>query len=77
MFYKRQQTKKEPSDNKESLADLNTAVQDISLSMTRVAENVALLGIKGNADEQMKIIHQENEKVLNRIRTLYNLPPLK
>jgi division protein CdvB (Snf7/Vps24/ESCRT-III family) len=60
---------------KETIAQLTQVAEDIAESMTKVATNIALLGIEGNADEQMKIITEENNKVLNRIRTLYNLPP--
>ncbi|HNB02225.1 MAG: Ras family protein [Proteobacteria bacterium] len=60
---------------KESIHELGLMVQDIADSMTKVATNIALLGIEGNADEQMKIITEENNKVLDRIRKLYNLPP--
>lgn len=60
---------------KETIAQLTQVAEDIAESMTKVATNIALLGIEGNADEQMKIITDENNKVLNRIRTLYNLPP--
>lgn len=60
---------------KESIADLAVIVGEIADSMTKVATNVALLGVAGDADEQMKIITDENNKVLNRIRKLYNLPP--
>ena len=60
---------------KETIAQLTQVAEDIAESMTTVATNIALLGIEGNADEQMKIITDENNKVLNRIRTLYNLPP--
>jgi len=59
----------------ESIEALNLIVQDIAKSMTAVATNVALLGVEGNADEQMRIITEENNKVLNRIRQLYNIPP--
>lgn len=62
-------------NQKESIHDLGLAVQDIADSMTKVATNIALLGVEGNADEQMKIITEENNKVLDRIRKLYNLPP--
>lgn len=62
-------------NQKESIHDLGLAVQDIADSMTKVATNIALLGVEGNADEQMKIITEENDKVLDRIRKLYNLPP--
>lgn len=60
---------------KESIHELGLMVQDIADSMTKVATNIALLGVEGNADEQMKIITEENNKVLDRIRKLYNLPP--
>ncbi|AVS75942.1 Ras family protein [Paracidovorax cattleyae] len=58
----------------ESIEELGKAVEDIAESMTRVATNIALLGVEGNADEQMRIITEENNKVLDRIRKLYNLP---
>ncbi|MBO9788575.1 hypothetical protein [Xanthomonas phaseoli] len=60
----------------ESIEQLGQAVNEIADSMTKVATNVALLGVDGNADEQMRIITEENNKVLNRIRQLYNLPPM-
>ncbi len=60
----------------ESIEQLGQAVTEIADSMTKVATNVALLGVDGNADEQMRIITEENNKVLNRIRQLYNLPPV-
>jgi division protein CdvB (Snf7/Vps24/ESCRT-III family) len=60
---------------KETIAQMTQVAEDIAESMTKVATNIALLGIEGNADEQMRIITEENNKVLNRIRTLYNLPP--
>lgn len=60
----------------ESIGELGQAVQDIADSMTKVATNIAMLGVTGNADEQMKIITEENNKVLNRIRQLYNIPPV-
>ncbi|KUF20979.1 hypothetical protein [Xanthomonas phaseoli] len=60
----------------ESIEQLGQAVTEIADSMTKVATNVALLGVDGNADEQMRIITKENNKVLNRIRQLYNLPPM-
>ncbi|MBV6812416.1 Ras family protein [Xanthomonas campestris pv. passiflorae] len=60
----------------ESIEQLGQAVTEIADSMTKVATNVALLGVDGNADEQMRIITEENNKVLNRIRQLYNLPPM-
>lgn len=60
---------------KETIAQMTQVAEDIAESMTKVATNIALLGIDGNADEQMRIITEENNKVLNRIRTLYNLPP--
>ncbi|MCS3809234.1 Ras family protein [Xanthomonas sp. 4461] len=61
---------------KESIEQLGQTVTEIADSMTKVATNVALLGVDGNADEQMRIITEENNKVLNRIRQLYNLPPV-
>ncbi|MBO9769965.1 MULTISPECIES: Ras family protein [Xanthomonas] len=60
----------------ESIEQLGQAVNEIADSMTKVATNVALLGVDGNADEQMRILTEENNKVLNRIRQLYNLPPM-
>ncbi|KAF1007447.1 MAG: hypothetical protein GAK28_01789 [Luteibacter sp.] len=62
------------TDN-ETIKQLRKDVEDIAESMTKVATNVALLGIDDNADEQMRIITEENNKVLDRIRKLYNLPP--
>jgi division protein CdvB (Snf7/Vps24/ESCRT-III family) len=60
---------------KESLRELGRMVEDIAESMTKVATNIALLGVEGDADEQMRIITEENNKVLDRIRQLYQLPP--
>ena len=59
----------------ESIQQLGLIVEDIAESMTKVAVNIALLGVSGDADEQMRIITLENNKVLDRIRALYNLPP--
>ncbi|SFE15958.1 Ras family protein [Paracidovorax konjaci] len=59
----------------ESIQELGKAAEDIAASMTKVATNIALLGVEGNADEQMRIITEENNKVLDRIRKLYHLPP--
>ncbi len=59
----------------ESIEALSKAVEDIAESMTKVATNISLLGVEGNADEQMRIITEENNKVLDHIRKLYNLPP--
>ncbi|MDA8456019.1 Ras family protein [Acidovorax sp. GBBC 3334] len=59
----------------ESIQELGKAVEDIAVSMTKVATNIALLGVEGNADEQMRIITEENNKVLDYIRKLYKLPP--
>nr|WP_250877156.1 Ras family protein [Luteibacter anthropi] len=59
----------------ESIAELGQAVEQIAQSMTKVATNIALLGVEGDADEQMRIITEENNKVLDRIRKLYNIPP--
>jgi len=59
----------------ESIQQLGEAVQDIADSMSSVARNIAMLGLEGDADEQMRIITEENNKVLDRIRRLYNLPP--
>lgn len=64
------------SVRKESIQELGEAVQDIADSMSKVALNIALLGLEGNADEQMRIITEENNKVLDRIRLLYDLPPV-
>lgn len=61
--------------SQETIAQLGKVVEDIAESMTKVATNIALLGVEGNADEQMRIITEENNKVLDRIRVLYNLPP--
>lgn len=58
----------------ESIADLGKAVQEIADSMTKVATNIAMLGVEGDADEQMRTITAENNRVLDRIRKLYNLP---
>lgn len=59
----------------DSIEALGQAVEDIAQSMTTVATNIAMLGVEGDADEQMRIIKEENDKVLDRIRKLYNLPP--
>jgi division protein CdvB (Snf7/Vps24/ESCRT-III family) len=59
---------------RESIAQLGKAVEEIAASMTKVASNIALLGVEGNADEQMRIITEENNKVLDRIRQMYNIP---
>lgn len=58
----------------ESMQQLGRVVEQIADSMTIVATNIAMLGVQGDADEQMRIITEENNKVLNRIRQLYNLP---
>jgi len=58
----------------ESIEQMGKVVEQIADSMTIVATNIAMLGIQGDADEQMRIITEENNKVLNRIRQLYNLP---
>ena len=58
----------------ESIEQMSKVVEQIAESMTKVATNIAMLGIQGNADEQMRTITEENNKVLNRIRQLYNLP---
>lgn len=58
----------------ESIAQMGKVVEEIAESMTTVATNIAMLGVQGDADEQMRIITEENNKVLNRIRELYNLP---
>ena len=54
---------------------LTRIAQEMAQSMTIVAQQVALLGVEGNADEQMATIQRENDKVLDRIRQIYNLPP--
>ncbi len=59
----------------ESIAQLTEAAEQIAKSMTKVATNIALLGVEGDADKQMRIITEENNKVLDRIRKLYDLPP--
>lgn len=58
----------------ESIEQMGKVVEQIAESMTKVATNIAMLGIQGNADEQMRTITEENNKMLNRIRQLYNLP---
>jgi division protein CdvB (Snf7/Vps24/ESCRT-III family) len=57
-----------------SIAELGQIVENIATSMTKVATHIAMLGVEGDADEQMRIITEENNKVLDRIRQLYNLP---
>ncbi|MEO6278181.1 Ras family protein [Roseateles sp.] len=57
------------------IAELTDIAQQMAQSMVIVAEQVALLGVDGNADEQMATIKRENDKVLDRIRQIYNLPP--
>ncbi|RTL24395.1 MAG: Ras family protein [Burkholderiales bacterium] len=57
-----------------SIRELNQMAQDIAQSMTVVAEQIALLGVQGDADEQMATIKRENDKVLDRIRQIYQLP---
>jgi hypothetical protein len=57
------------------IAELTDIAQQMAQSMVIVAEQVALLGVEGNADEQMATIQRENDKVLDRIRQIYNLPP--
>jgi len=59
----------------QSLTHLGQVVESIADSMTKVATNIAMLGVEGNADEQMRIITEENNKVLDHIRQLYHLPP--
>ncbi|GKS86117.1 Ras family protein [Acidovorax sp. SUPP1855] len=59
----------------QSLAQLGQVVESIADSMTKVATNIAMLGVEGNADEQMRVITEENNKVLDYIRQLYKLPP--
>ncbi len=54
--------------------ELPRIAQDIAQSMTIVAEQIALLGVEGNADEQMATIKLHNDKVLDRIRQIYGLP---
>ncbi|GLQ98832.1 Ras family protein [Dyella mobilis] len=63
-------------NEKPSLAEWNAIVQSIAVSMTTVATNIAMLGVEGDADEQMRIITEENNSVLDRIRDLYNIPKL-
>lgn len=58
-----------------SIEELRQAAIDIAESMAIVATNIALLGTGGNADEQSRIITDENNKVLDLIRELYNIPP--
>lgn len=58
----------------DTLKQLARITEDIADSMTKVAVNIAMLGVQGDADEQMRIITEENNKVLDRIRQLYNLP---
>ncbi|HEX7340260.1 MAG TPA: Ras family protein [Rhodanobacteraceae bacterium] len=58
----------------QTIAQLGQTVEDIAASMTKVATNIAQLGVNGNADEQMRVITEENNKVLDRIRQLYRLP---
>ncbi len=58
-----------------SIDQLNAMAGEIAESMTKVAINIALLGVEGDADEQMRIITEENNKVLDRIRQIYDLPP--
>lgn len=58
----------------ESIDQMGKIVEQIADSMTTVATNIAMLGMEGDADEQMRVITEENNKVLNRIRQLYNLP---
>lgn len=58
-----------------SITELTDIAQQMAQSMVIVAEQVALLGVEGNADEQMATIQRENDKVLDRIRQIYNLPP--
>lgn len=57
------------------IAELTQIAQEMARSMTIVAEQIALLGVEGDADEQMATIKRENDKVLDRIRQIYNLPP--
>ncbi|HEY8880578.1 MAG TPA: Ras family protein [Roseateles sp.] len=57
------------------IAELTDIAQQMAQSMVIVAEQVALLGVEGNADEQMATIKRENDKVLDRIRQIYSLPP--
>lgn len=57
------------------IAELTQIAQEMAQAMVIVAEQVALLGVEGNADEQMATIKRENDKVLDRIRQIYNLPP--
>lgn len=62
------------ADN-ESIKQLNEEVSKIAESMTTVAKSIAMLGVEGDADALMQTITNENNKVLDRIRKLYNLPP--
>lgn len=57
------------------IAELTDIAQQMAQSMVIVAEQIALLGVEGNADEQMATIKRENDRVLDRIRQIYNLPP--
>ena len=56
-----------------SITALNSIAENIAESMTIVANQIALLGVQGNADEQMRVITAENNKVLDRIREIYGL----
>lgn len=58
-----------------SIAALNRIAEDIASAMSVVATQIALLGVEGDADEQMRVITAENNKVLDHIRQLYHLPP--
>jgi hypothetical protein len=57
-----------------SIEELKLIAQEIADSMTIVATQIAMLGVQGDADEQMGTIKKENDKVLSRIRALYHLP---
>jgi division protein CdvB (Snf7/Vps24/ESCRT-III family) len=61
--------------DKETINQLNEEVSKIAESMTTVAKSIAMLGVEGDADALMQTITDENNKVLDRIRKLYNLPP--
>ena len=60
------------------LEEISHEVDDIAKSMTMVAKNIAMLGMKTDGkdtdDVRMKTITEENNKVLNHVRNLYNLP---
>lgn len=56
-----------------SIAEVNRMSLDMADSMCKLANAVALLGIEGDADEQMAIIKAEQDKVLNQIRQTFGL----